>query len=263
MEYAARIGNRLLALLPPGDLSLLAPYLRKVPLERDALLVRTGDHVHKIHFPCSGLVVSSMDMPNGQTVATAMIGNDGASGMLAALGEAPSPVTVVVRVAGIAWEIPPARFSAALRRSTALASMVQIFTLALAAQLQQVAACNALHSVEERMAGALLLVHDRVEGNILPVTQETLSELLGVRRPTVTQVAWKLKQSGAIRSNRRGSIEIDRPRLEAAACPCHSQVTRRLEHILSQAPIRPRHHHAASEHKLSHRRESILSKFGS
>jgi Mn-dependent DtxR family transcriptional regulator len=94
----------------------------------------------------------------------------------------------------------------------------------------------------------LLRIHERVEDDVLPVTQETVSELLGVRRPTVTQVAWKLRASGAIRSARRGSIEVDRSRLEAAACNCYKETSRRIEQILSDHPIRPRHHHSVSEH---------------
>ncbi|WP_213291302.1 helix-turn-helix domain-containing protein, partial [Bradyrhizobium sp. sGM-13] len=68
--------------------------------------------------------------------------------------------------------------------------------------------------------------------DILPLTQDTLSELLGVRRPTVTHVICKLRESGGIRSNRRGSIEIDRPRLEAATCECYQLMRRRIDRIV-------------------------------
>jgi hypothetical protein len=85
----------------------------------------------------------------------------------------------------------------------------------------------------------LLQVHDRVDGKILPVTQETLSELLGVRRPTVTLVVSKLRASGGIRSNRRSSIEIDRPRLEAAACECYQLMRRRIDLIVLTEEMKP------------------------
>jgi hypothetical protein len=100
------------------------------------------------------------------------------------------------------------------------------------AQFQHVAACNALHSVEARLARWLLHVHDLADGDVLPLTQETLAEFLGVRRTTVTQVISKLRDSGAIRSNARSSIEIDRPRLEAAACECYQLMRRRIDRII-------------------------------
>src|ERR1700681_4027613 len=113
MEPTTKVGNRLLAGLPPADFDLLAPYLRKVPLGRDAVLVRSGDPIEQIYFPYSGTIAFIMDMPNGQTVATAVIGNEGAVGVLSALGPSSSPMTAVVRVAGTALQIPPTRFRAA------------------------------------------------------------------------------------------------------------------------------------------------------
>jgi DNA-binding transcriptional ArsR family regulator len=112
-------------------------------------------------------------------------------------------------------------------------------TVALLAQFQHVAACNALHSVEARLARWLLHIHDRTHNDTLPLTQEVLSELIGVRRPTVTQVVSKLRESGAIRSNQRGLIEIDRPRLEAAACECYDVMRRRIDRIVSPESMKP------------------------
>jgi CRP-like cAMP-binding protein len=232
MEQRTRVGNRLLAALPPADLDLLVRHFRLVELERDTVLMRSGDPVERIYFPLSGLIAFIMDMPSGQTVATAVVGNEGAVGVLTALGPSRSPMTAVVRVAGSALQISPAQFQTALERSIALKGAVQTHTRALLAQWQHVAACNALHSVEARLASWLLQIHDRVDGKILPVTQETLSELLGVRRPTVTHVVSTLRASGGIRSNRRSSIEINRPRLEAAACECYQLMRRRIDLIV-------------------------------
>jgi len=259
MEHRTRVGNRLLAALPPADLDLLAPYLRKVSLERDAVLVRSGDPIEQIYFPRSGTIAFIMDMPNGQTVATAVVGNEGAVGILSALGPSRSPMTAVVRVAGTTLQISPARFHAALRHSGAIRHAVQIHTRALLAQFQHVAACNALHSAEARMARWLLHIHDRVDGDSLPLTQEALSELLGVRRTTVTHVVRKLRTSRAIRSNRRGLIEIDRPRLEAVACECYEVMRRRIDRIVSPEEMKPRIH-APPVHETPRARDPLLAK---
>jgi hypothetical protein len=148
-------------------------------------------------------------------------------------------MTAVVRVAGLALQISSTRFQSMLGNSNALSGAVQTHARALMAQFQHVAACNALHSVEARLARWLLHVHDRVEGDVLPLTQETLAEFLGVRRTTVTQVISKLREQGAIRSNRRGWIEIDRPRLEAAACECYDLMRRRIGRIVQPEEMKP------------------------
>jgi CRP-like cAMP-binding protein len=239
MEHPTRVGNRLLAALPPADFGLLAPYLQKVSLEQDAVLVRSGDLIEQVHFPDSGTISFMLDTPNGQTVATAVIGRDGAVGMLSVLEPSNSPVTAIVRVAGIASRISTLRFHAAFSQSGAIRHAVQTHVRALLMQFQHVAACNALHPVEARMARWLLHIHDRIDGNAIPLTQEALSELLGVRRTTVTHVVRKLRASGAIRSNRRGLVEIDRPRLEAATCECYEVMRRRFDQIFPPETMKP------------------------
>lgn len=259
MEPTTRVGNRLLAALPSADFDLLAPHLRTVSLDRDAVLIRSGDRIEQIYFPRSGTIAFIMDMPNGQTVATAVVGNEGAVGVLSAVGPSRSAMTAVVRVAGTSLQISPSRFYTAFSRSGAIRHAVQTHTRALLAQFQHVAACNALHSVEARMARWLLHIHDRVDGDSLPLTQEALSELLGVRRTTVTHVVRKLRTSGAIRSNRRGLIEIDRPRLEAAACECYEIMRRRIDRIVSPEGMKPRIH-APPVHDIPRDQDPLLAK---
>ncbi|MGY4435012.1 putative transcriptional regulator [Bradyrhizobium sp. F1.13.1] len=82
------------------------------------------------------------------------------------------------------------------------------------------------------MARWLLLLRDRVDHDVLPLTHEALSQMLGLRRTTVTLLMRNLRDSGAIRSDRRGQIEIDRSRL-AAACECHDTVRLVVEKIFA------------------------------
>src|SRR5437870_8357705 len=192
------IGNRLLAALPAAELDLLAPELEMVALDRDAVVSRAG-----------------------------------AVGTLSVLGPSPSAVTAIVRAAGTASRIPAPRFHAAFSRSPAIRHAVQIHFKAMLIQFQVGGACNALHPVQARMARWLLHLRDRIDHDVLPLTQEALSQILGVRRTTVTLLMRNLRASGAIRSERRGEIEIDRSRLAAAACDCHGTIRLDVEAIIS------------------------------
>jgi hypothetical protein len=49
----------------------------------------------------------------------------------------------------------------------------------------------------------------------------------------VTLLMRNLRARGAIRSDRRGLIEIDRTRLAAAACECHRVMRLEVEEIFS------------------------------
>ncbi len=200
------IGNRLLAALPPADVDLLVPELETVALDQDAVLSRAGDEIEHVFFPESGAISLMIDMANGETVATAVIGRD----------------------------------HAAFNRSPAIRHAVQIHIRAMLIQFQLGAACNALHPVEARMARWLLHLRDRIDHDVLPLTQDALSQILGVQRTTVTLLMRNLRASGAIRSDRRGQIEIDRSRLAAAACECHGTMRLEVEQIFSMNTARSR-----------------------
>ncbi|MCK1715074.1 MULTISPECIES: Crp/Fnr family transcriptional regulator [unclassified Bradyrhizobium] len=238
------IGNRLLAALPPADLGLLTPYFQKVSFEPDAVLVRSGDELDPVYFPHSGAIAFMLDMPDGQTVATTLMGREGALASFSVLGPSLSSVTAVARVAGTASLISAAKFRAAYAQSAAIRNVVQLHARALLLQLQHVAACNALHRVDGRMARWLLQLHDRVPDDLLPVTQEALAQLLGVRRTTVTLTMSKLRKAGAVPSDRRGFVEIDRARLESVACDCYALMQRKIDRMYCQELSAPQPTHA-------------------
>ena len=99
--------------------------------------------------------------------------------------------------------------------------------------VMQSTACNAVHSIEQRLARWLLLAHDRVGRDEFPLTQEFAAMMLGAARPTVTIVAGTLQRAGLI-TYRRGRITIvDRDRLESASCECYEATTRLLRSVIA------------------------------
>jgi CRP-like cAMP-binding protein len=227
------IGNRLLAALPPADFDLLAGDLEAVALHQDAEISREGDKVDYVLFPHSGAISLMVDLADGQTVATAVVGREGALGTLSVFGPSPLALTAIVRAAGTASQIAAPRFHAAFSRSSAIRHAILTHVRAMLVQLQRGGACNAVHTVQARMARWLLHIRDRTDDDVLPLTQEALSQILGVRRTTVTLLMRNLRASGAIRSERRGQIEIDRIRLAATVCECHGTMRREVEEIFS------------------------------
>ena len=233
MTHPSGVGNRVLAALPAADFALLAPELEMVALDRDAVVSRAGDQTEHVLFPHSGAISVMIDMANGQTVASAAIGREGAVGTLSVLGPSRAAVTAIVRASGTASRIPASRFHTAFSQSPAIRHAVQIHFKAMLIQFQVGGACNALHPVQARMARWLLHFRDRIDHDVLPLTQEALSQILGVRRTTVTLLMRNLRASGAIRSERRGEIEIDQSRLAAVACECRDTMRVEVEEIFS------------------------------
>lgn len=224
-------GNRLLAALPPADLALLTPHLKDMALEQGAILQEQGERIDQVYFAHEGMISLLAVMQQGDAIETATVGREGAVGSLAGLGTRRSHTRAVVQVAGTASRITAARFCKAAGESPAIRDTIVRYGEMLLIQVQQTAACNALHDVEERLSRWLLQARDRVDGNTIRLTHEFLSQMLGVRRPTVTVVARMLQDAGLIRYH-RGHIEIvDRQGLEARACECYAVIRRQIDKV--------------------------------
>ncbi|WP_229178238.1 MULTISPECIES: Crp/Fnr family transcriptional regulator [Bradyrhizobium] len=130
--------------MPHADFNLLAKDVETVELQQDAVLARSGKPVEHIFFPNSGAISLMVNMANGQTVATAMLGREAVIGSLRVFGPAVSGITAIVQVPGTALRVPAARFEAAFNRSSAVRYVVQLHIRAILVQLQHGAACNAL-----------------------------------------------------------------------------------------------------------------------
>jgi Mn-dependent DtxR family transcriptional regulator len=109
-------------------------------------------------------------------------------------------------------------------------------TEAALAQAQQIAVCNALHTIEQRLARRLLRARDLLKSNSLPLTQELLSHTLGVARPSLTQAAIRLHEAGLI-DYHRGHIQLlDGDRLKASACECYSAINAHFLRLIGWKP---------------------------
>jgi CRP-like cAMP-binding protein len=231
--YSSR-RNRLLAALDAADLGLLTPHLKDVILESGAVLQEQGEPILDIYFPHDGIVSLLTVMQHGDAIEVATVGREGTIGSLSGLGPRRSHTRAVVQVAGAASRISAERFRKVAEQSQAVRDIIVRYGEMLLIQVQQTAACNALHDVEERLSRWLLQARDRVDGNTIRLTHEFLSQMLGVRRPTVTVVARMLQDAGLIRYH-RGHIEIiNRPGLEARACECYDMIRRQLAKV---APV--------------------------
>jgi CRP-like cAMP-binding protein len=228
----ATLKNRLLSALPTEDRGLLAPHFVPVDLEKGRLLYDPGDLVDQIYFPNEGVISLMTLMENGAAIEAAIIGREGALGLMAAVAPRQSLTRAIVQAPGSAVRIAAGPLHEAWSRSATLRDLVDRHNEALFANAIQSVACNALHAVEARFSRWLLSCHDRIDSNTVNLTQEFLADMLGVQRTTVTAVAGSMQAKGLIRY-RRGVVDIlDRAGLEAMTCECYGAVRRGYERLL-------------------------------
>ena len=121
------------------------------------------------HFPSDGIISLLAVMRQGDAIETATVGREGAVGLLSRLGPRRShtPRRGPGRRHGDAHRgrtLPQSRRGAARRSATSSSATAKSLLI----QVQQTAACNALHDVEERLSRWLLQARDRVDGQHHP-----------------------------------------------------------------------------------------------
>jgi CRP-like cAMP-binding protein len=226
--------NRLLASLAPPDFTLLARHLKSVALDHGAVLHEQGAPVETVYFPLSGAVSLLAVMQSGEAVETSIVGNEGAIGLFAEFGPWQACTRATVQAPGAAESVPAAVFKIVASNNERIRRLMHRYKETLSAQTQQSVACNALHSVEERVARWLLQLADRIDNVELPITQDALSQMLGVRRTTVTLIAQKLQDDGIIRYRRGRIVVTDRAALQGLACECYATCRRRAEALFEE-----------------------------
>jgi CRP-like cAMP-binding protein len=225
-------GNHLLDHLREADYGLLEPHLSSRMLARDTVLHEPGDKLDTIYFPCGAILSVITLMEDGRGVESSTIGRESAHGVLSAFGSFRAHNRVIVQIPGLSFFLPTARLREALQRSPTFADILIRYVQGNTAQVEQSVACNALHSVEERLSRWILMSADRGDGVRAPLTQEYLAIMLGVQRTTVTQAARSLQSAGLI-SYARGTISIaDRRGLEDRVCECYGVVRQKFQVLI-------------------------------
>ena len=231
----SQLENRLLASLAPGDLSLLRPHLTRVRLNQSDVLQEANRPIEQIFFPLEGMVSVVAKLPAGEEIEIAAIGAEGAIGTKVGLHPQYAFAKAIVQLPGTALKIDLKTFQNIAMRNVALTHIATCANDLMIANLQQSAACNAIHAAEARLARWLLHARDRFSDDDLPLTQEFLAQMLGVRRTTVTLTAQALQNIGVLRTH-RGRIEIlDRKGLERFSCACYDVVRTNVGLILESA----------------------------
>ncbi len=226
---APRHENRVLAGLPPSDLALLAPLLQAVTLDPGAGQ-RHELPLDYVYFPHHGLVTLLATTPNGETIEMASAGRAGA--VCSFLQSDPRDGMLVAQGALRASRIAVGRLQAILGESETLGRAVAACREALLLQLRHNLVCAGLHAVEQRLPRWLLEAADRTAAHVIPVTQDSVAQRLGVRRTTITLLAGKLQEMGAVRWSRSRVEILDRARLERVACSCYAVLRERIGSLL-------------------------------
>ena len=196
------------------------------------ILYQVGAPLQHVYFLGHGIASVLTTMANGATIEVGMIGMEGIVGLPALFGEEVSDQQIIVQVPGAAQRMNARSCKEAFEGSLAVRRAALRFTQSLLNLSAQTAACNRLHTSEQRFARWLLMAHARTKSDVMPMTHEFLSSMIGVRRAGVTELAGKLRTLGLIRYHHGEITILDRDALAASACECYGIDRRRLQRLL-------------------------------
>jgi CRP-like cAMP-binding protein len=174
------IKNRLLGGLPLEALAELIEHLQRVDLPKKRVIYEVGAPLDHVYFIEDGIASVLTMMEDGASSEVGMVGPEGLIGISALLGARASAQHVVMQLPGTAHHIPASQCKAVFDQNPAVRAVLLRFTEDLLNLGSQTAACNRLHSVEQRTARWLLMASDRLGSNVLPLTQEFLASGCGV-----------------------------------------------------------------------------------
>ena len=217
-------GNRLLSTFTREARALIEPFGKVVELHPGDIVLSRGQSVEASLFPMDSTMISmAVELSGGRTIEVASIGLRGAVGGIISCGQAPAFARATVLVGGPAYRVPMEPLEDAKQRSSFIANIFCRFSDFLLAHVMQQVACNAFHSIPERVARWLLHAQDRA-GDRIELTQEGLAGLLGVQRTTVNAVIRELIDQGLITTG-RGVIRVsDRAGLKRRSCECYERL---------------------------------------
>lgn len=225
--------NNLLRALREKDRALLAPHLKERHFEAGTVLYEPGDNVQTVYFPKGPTLVSFVvELADGRTVETVLVGREGAVGGIVSQGHLPAYSRCAVQFSGPAHTIHSSDLEEAKHQSMSLRHLFARYADCLVAQMLQSIACNAVHTIEQRTAKWLLAAIDRTGDHEVPLTQDQLASMLGVGRSYISRVISNMRADALIET-RRGRIKAAHiERLRCLSCECNDLVRRHFDEVL-------------------------------
>lgn len=225
--------NRILAALPRDEFKRFETKLKPVRLELGETLYMPEQKMEHVYFVTHGVVSLLAALENGATVEAGVIGSEGMVGVAVILGADSTPNQALIQGEGQALRMQSNDARTEFRNGGKFRELILRYTHTLFTQVAQTAACNRLHTIEQRLARWLLLTQDRVNSPEFVLTQDFLSRMLGVRRAGVSVAATTLKQAGLIDYRRGTMMVLDRQSLENYACECYGIVRTEYDRYLT------------------------------
>src|SRR6202158_5518340 len=143
-----QVSNKILLSISDSDYSSLRPHLDYVSLQNHLVLHEAGGKLKFAYFPNRGLISLVVVMKDGRTAEAGIVGNEGFTGILAAVGLTRSPLQAVVQITGDGFRIDVGALQNTLASAPNLQMILGRHAAIRSMQAAQTAACHRLHDID-------------------------------------------------------------------------------------------------------------------
>jgi CRP-like cAMP-binding protein len=190
-----------------------------------------------VYFPLNAVMSLLRNLEDGEALEVTMIGGEGVAGVNAILGVDTVPAEGLIQGAGQVASIDGQELRRQMNGDESLRNILYRFIYTMITHVSQLACCNRMHVVEQRLAHWLLLLQDRTGSDEMSLTQEFLGRMLSTRRAGINAAMKSLELAGTIQ-HERGRVRItDRAKLEQASCECYRAMFDEYERALGFPPV--------------------------
>jgi len=163
--------NRILAALEQADYDALMLEADVVPLKFRKRLHLQDERVDAVYFPITCMVSLIVTNDGTPRMEMATVGKEGVVGASEVLQTQHAMGLNLIQIPGDAVRIKADAFLRIMGSRPLMQKAINQHLYALMRQVLYGAACNRIHSMEERCARWLLMTHDRAGSDTFPLTQ--------------------------------------------------------------------------------------------
>lgn len=226
-------GNQILARIPSAEREAIVELAEEVVFPGRHGLFDQGDQIDRVYFPLTGMVSLVIVLRNGATVEAMTAGREGFIGVPLLHRVTTAGFKGICQVEGKFLELPADAFLSTIVRLPELTRRLLRYAQFSSEVLGQSAACNGMHSLQQRCARWLLVTSDAICATNFTLTQEFLAQMLAVRRSGVTVTMAALAKRELVSYKYRQVSILDVAGLRNVACECYGTIKSKAADLLA------------------------------
>jgi CRP-like cAMP-binding protein len=225
--------NEILAKLPPRELAAVLEQAKEVSWPLRQQIFEPGDLIDLVYFPLTGMASLVIVLEDETMIEAMTVGREGFIGVQLLNNVHTARYRGICQIEGRFLAVDAKVFLSIVERSPELKRRLLRYGQFASEVAAQSAACNSVHSIEQRCARWLLITSDAVGSTAFNLTQEFLSQMLAVRRPGVNVAMAALVRQSLVSHRYRQVTLVDVEGLRKVSCECYGTIRAKAEELLS------------------------------